>query len=78
MKKIKVFEEFINEGKLNIKKMTKAAVKEFGEGSTISPEDLDYFIDTYMDDNNIDFEEFDEDERYHLETGLDAAEVTIE
>ena len=78
MKNIKIFEEFVNEGKLNIKKMTKAAIKEFGKGSTISPEDLDYFIDTYMDDNNIDFEEFDEDERYHLETGLDAGGVDIE
>lgn len=78
MKNIKLFEEFTNEGKLNIKKMTKAAIKEFGKGSTISPEDLDYFIDTYMDDNDIDFEEFDEDERYDLETGLDAAEVNIE
>ena len=64
MKNIKLFEEFTNEGKLNIKKMTKAAIKEFGKGSTISPEDLDYFIDTYMDDNDIDFEEFDEDEIY--------------
>tara|TARA_A100001037_G_scaffold245215_1_gene226540 strand:+ start:4971 stop:5207 length:237 start_codon:yes stop_codon:yes gene_type:complete len=78
MKKVKLFEEFIGEGKLNIKKMTKAAIKEFGKGNTIDPEDLDYFIDDYMEDNGIDWDEFDEEERYHLETGLDAAGIDIE
>ena len=72
MKKIHTFESFTNsvsEGKLNMKKMIKAAGKALSKGA--DNDDLDMFIDDYLEDNGIPFDEFDYDEREELYQGLD-------
>ena len=72
MKKIHTFESFTNsvsEGKLNMKKMIKAAGKALSKGA--DNDDLDMFIDDYLDSNGIPFDEFDYDEREELYQGLD-------
>ena len=72
MKKIQTFESFMNsvsEGKLNMKKMIKAAGKELSKGA--DNDDLDMFIEDYLEDNGISYEEFDYDEREELYQGLD-------
>lgn len=69
MKNIKLFEEFITEGRLNMQKMIKAAGKALKKGA--DNEDLDAFIENYLEDNNIGDDEFGYDEREELYMALD-------
>jgi hypothetical protein len=59
----------INEGKLNMDKMIKAAGKELKKGS--DNDDLDMFIEDYLEKNKISPEEFDYEQRDELYQGLD-------
>ena len=59
----------VNEGKLNMDKMIKAAGKELSQGADNN--DLDMFIEDYLEKNRISWEEFDYDEREQLYQGLD-------
>ena len=67
--KMFAYESVVNEGKLNMDKMIKAAGKELSQGA--DNDDLDMFIEDYLEKNKISYEEFDYDQREELYQGLD-------